>query len=219
MRDDQISTFAQLLHARADTHIANLADYGITPASLTDFQNLITAYTTTSQTPRTAISTRKTAIANLKQQFTDTNNWVKRVLDKLIISLKPDYPDFVAQYFNDRIIIDDGAHSVNVTVSGILTSNANGNPIANASIQLGPYTFTTAADGSFSKSFYISKPTTYNTVITATGFQTINTTYQFTPNVNQTQNFQMSPSAAVSTGTLQAPFPIQAQQRASVAHQ
>jgi hypothetical protein len=202
MRDDQISTYAQLLHDRANTHVANLADYGITPASVSDFQALINSYTATSQKPRTAISDRKTAVANLKTQFTDTNNWIKRVLDKLIIPLKPDYPDFVTQYFNDRIIIDDGAHSANVTVSGVLTSNADGTPIVGATIQIGPYTFTSAADGSFSKSFYISKPTTYNTVITATGFQTINTSYQFTPNVNQTQDLQMSPSAPVATGTL-----------------
>jgi hypothetical protein len=79
----------------------------------------------------------------------------------------------------------------NVTVSGLVKDNVTGALIANAEIVLGPHTFTSNANGEFSKSFYISQPTTYNITVTAEGYVPIDDTFQFTPNVDVTQDIDM----------------------------
>jgi hypothetical protein len=106
-----------------------------------------------------------------------------------------------AAKYNDYIIYDtpSGGPTPNVTVSGILTDNVTNNPIAGAQFVMGPHTFTSGADGSFSKSFFIETATTYNITITATGYETVNSTVQFTPNVNVEQDLQMTPDVSVGS--------------------
>jgi len=89
-----------------------------------------------------------------------------------------------------------------VTLSGILTDNVTGNPIAGATFVVGPYTFTTEGDGSFLQKIEISEPTTFNVTITAAGYVTESTTYQFTPGVDINQDVQMAPEAPAATGTM-----------------
>lgn len=109
IRDDSITTFARLLHSRATTHLANLADYGVTVASLSAFQTLINTYDSDSQKPKIAIDDRKAAVTSLKTQIKDSLVWTKKVLDKLVIPLRATHPDFVAAYLNDRAIVDTGS--------------------------------------------------------------------------------------------------------------
>jgi hypothetical protein len=111
LRDDQLPTYSQLIADRLNTNLASLADYGITAGTITNFQNVIDSYNTVSQTPRTAIATRKAATANLKVQFKEIATFLKKVLDKLVITLKPTYPIFTEEYFYDRNIYDDGGAS------------------------------------------------------------------------------------------------------------
>jgi hypothetical protein len=92
------------------------------PSTITNFQNLIDAYTSVSQSPRSAASSRKAAVASLKVQFSDLRKFFKKVLDKLVITLKPNHPIFVEEYFNDRNIYDDGSPSNSLqTYEGTLT--------------------------------------------------------------------------------------------------
>jgi hypothetical protein len=89
-----------------------------------------------------------------------------------------------------------------VTLSGILTDNVTNEPIAGAQFVVGPYSFETEGDGSFLQKFEISEPTTYDVTITAEGYVTESTIYQFTPGVDINQNVQMSPEAPAATGTM-----------------
>jgi hypothetical protein len=111
LRDDQLPTYSQILVDRLNANLAGLAEYGITAGTITNFQSLIDSYNAISQTPRSAIATRKAAIANLKVQFKEVATFLKKVLDKLIITLKPTYPIFTEEYFYDRNIYDDGGAS------------------------------------------------------------------------------------------------------------
>jgi len=109
LRDDQLPTYAQLIAQRQTDHLADLGSYGVTAASIGDFQALITLYTTASPTPRSAINTRKAAVAGLKTQFKDISVYLDKVVDKLVLTFKTTQPGFVEQYFNDRNIFDDGS--------------------------------------------------------------------------------------------------------------
>jgi len=88
-----------------------------------------------------------------------------------------------------------------VTLSGVISNNVTGNPIANAQFTVGPHSFTSDANGNFSKTFTIDVPTTYNVTITADGYEDEDTTYQFTPGVDLTQDVQLSPKVGSISGT------------------
>ncbi len=122
LRDDQLPTYANIILLRLNEYIPSLSDYGITPSSISAFENLISVYSTATATPRSAIATRKTAVQQLKVQFTETNKFLRKVLDKLMKSIENDQPTLVSQYFNDRIIYDDGGPSNTIQVyEGTLT--------------------------------------------------------------------------------------------------
>ncbi len=122
LRDDQLPIYAQLLYDRLNTNLAALADFGINTGTLTNFNSIITYYNAVSQSPRSAMSTRKAAVADLKVQFKDVSNYLKKVIDKLVITLKPTHPFFVEEYLNDRNIYDDGGPSNTIQVyEGTLT--------------------------------------------------------------------------------------------------
>lgn len=122
LRDDQLPTYANIILLRLNEYISSLSDYGITTSSISAFENLISVYSTATATPRSAIATRKTAVQELKVQFTETNKFLRKVLDKLMKSIESNYPTLVSQYFNDRNIYDDGGPSNTIqTYEGTLT--------------------------------------------------------------------------------------------------
>lgn len=81
------------------------AEYGITPAELTQFEQAIKAFDSMKSTPRTIITSGKTHNANIPALLRNIRNTFYR-LDKLILIFETDHPDFVSQYKNARIIID-----------------------------------------------------------------------------------------------------------------
>jgi hypothetical protein len=82
----------------------------------------------------------------------------------------------------------------NVSISGILRDAETNQPIEGAVVVVGPKSDTTDADGAFEIHFYISQPTTYNVTITKAGYQPVNTTVQFAPDVNVVQDTELSPA-------------------------
>lgn len=106
IRDDELIPQAQLIHDRAEAHIADLADYNLTAANLTALQTAIDDYAAGTQTQRTALSGRTTATANLNDLFDETDNLLETQFDKQIESLRAEHPNFVNTYFATRKIID-----------------------------------------------------------------------------------------------------------------
>lgn len=159
LRDDQLPTYASLIAQRQTDHLASLAGYGVTAASITAFQDLITLYTTASPLPRSAISTSKAAKESLKTQIKDISAYLKKVVDKLVLTFKTTEPGFVAQYFNDRNIYDDGSSgsetilaTVQNTIAIASTSNAGPYPPGTQKIRMtvitnGPLEFGLSTDG------------------------------------------------------------------------
>lgn len=109
-RDDELAPFCGFIHDRANERRAALADYNITPATLTDLQTAIDAYAADVPKPRAAISNRKTVNANLKTLFRELGELFDR-FDRQIETLRESSPDFVNTYFSTREINDPAKRS------------------------------------------------------------------------------------------------------------
>jgi len=108
-RDNILKDISQVIHDEADKVIANLADYGKTPADLTQLQKEIDDYAAILAKPRTAIGARATATTNLVELFKQGDNILKNRLDKLMVSYQNSEPVFYQTYQNARNIVDLGA--------------------------------------------------------------------------------------------------------------
>src|SRR6266481_4817033 len=100
---------------------------------------------------------------------------VKSRMDKIVVAFKAANPDFVDQYFANRIIVDPSTSATRLT--GTVTAAATGLPVAGADIEavsnnkFGPKT--TGSATSDAKGKYAIKPlppVTYNVTVTVPGF-------------------------------------------------
>jgi len=104
-RDEALAPRCQMIHDRAQTNLVALDDYGIKAAQLENLQTAIDNYSPETSRPRHAVSSRKTANANLAVLFKE-NDILKNQMDKLIELYHAAYPDFVQIYESTRIIVD-----------------------------------------------------------------------------------------------------------------
>jgi len=168
-RDEQLAPRCQIIHDKGIEFKTQLADYGITDATLADLQAAIDSYSATSPKTRTAISTRKTLKSNLAEEFRQLDAVLKKRIDKLINIFRDSHPDFVKTYESNRIIPDPP--TTTTQLKGIVTNSADGTPIKGATVtivELGKIAKTDSAGK------YQFKPAilgTYTIRITATGFQ------------------------------------------------
>lgn len=93
------------IHAAATTHLAKLADYGITQAKLTALKKKIDAFEAALAKPRQQIATSSAATQTLAQQFTMADTILNKRLDKLVYQFKDSAPDFFNAYQTARSIV------------------------------------------------------------------------------------------------------------------
>ena len=105
-RDNELATRCQNIHDKGTANLVALTDYGITTALLANLQTAITNYSAETPKPRTALSGRKTANANLAALFKENDALLNDQLDKLAEIFKTTNPDFVKTYVSNRIIVD-----------------------------------------------------------------------------------------------------------------
>ena len=91
-----------------NTHVANLADFNVTPAKMTAATNLLTLLSELNSMPTTERSNGKVLRQLLFKQVTDLTNLVKSEMDPLVNSLQEDETQFVEQYFAARRIQKTG---------------------------------------------------------------------------------------------------------------
>lgn len=92
----------------ANTHAADLVDYGIAAADLAELDALVIAFEDQVQNPRAAISERATATGALQALFDETDIILKEQLDKLMEVYRNTSFQFYSQYKKARLIIDLG---------------------------------------------------------------------------------------------------------------
>jgi len=168
-RDTILIDMCQLIHDEANNVVTNLADYGVTPAELTDLQGKIDDYEAIVAGPRNAITDRSTATIELENLFITGDDILTNKLDKLITQFKQSDPEFTTQYANSRKIIDMGGAATGL--KGKITDSSTGDRIVSAIVEI-PELETdrkTNKDGMYH--FKKVRPGTYSLSASAKGYQ------------------------------------------------
>lgn len=109
LRDDQLAQRCQIIHTKANDHIAALTVLGVNAATLTVLQNAITAYAAKSATPAAAKAAKKANAADLRNLFKETDSMLKLQLDKVMEPYKATHLTFYNAYKAARLIPNLGA--------------------------------------------------------------------------------------------------------------
>lgn len=132
-RDTILKDICQLVHDEANNLIAELAEYGKTPADVEKFRKTIESFDAILAKPRTAIALRKTATSKLVELFKNNDNIIKTRLDKLVENFQQSQPKFYKEYKTARIIINTGSQTTALIVT---INDQNGNPIQKVSARI-----------------------------------------------------------------------------------
>ena len=168
-RDTIIIDMCQLVHNEANNVLADLADYGITAAELTDLQGKLDDYEAIVAGPRDAITDRASATAELESLFVTGDDVLNNKLDKLMTQFKQSDPGFHVQFYSSRKIVDSGRPGTGL--KGRVTDSATGDRIKKAVVDI-PQLETgrkTNDDGTYN--FKKVRPGTYSVSITAKGYE------------------------------------------------
>ena len=143
---------ANLIIGIANANAGNILDKGITAVVLGDLQTLITEYENAVSGPRTVISDKKTATAQLAVLFDQTDELLKDNIDGLILQFKIPNNDFFRNYFNNRIILDLGTQ--HTRLGGTIT-DSEGNPLEGVTVTAVGADLEEVSDG---EGIYLFKP-------------------------------------------------------------
>jgi len=108
-RDAVIGQRCQGVYAEAMA--VDLVDYGVTAADLTELQKAIDAYVATIGSPRSALTVRKGATAEISALVKDSLKILNNRMDKLMNDFTESAPAFHQEYFDARMILDIGGRS------------------------------------------------------------------------------------------------------------
>jgi len=112
LRDTEIDDRAQVVLDLANAHLAALADYGITAATLTALDGAIDAYSAIVESPRSATNKVKSITEAIADNFEKADKALEDVLDRLMRGFEKTAPDFFREYEAARIIVDrPGSHN------------------------------------------------------------------------------------------------------------
>ncbi len=108
IRDTEVVSMATSIHTSALANVAALADYGVTPAVLTDLQTKTAAFSTALGDRESSVAERVGAGAALGDLFDRMDDLLKDELDRLIETVRESERDFYNEYFAARVIKDIG---------------------------------------------------------------------------------------------------------------
>jgi len=102
---------AQLVRDRANTYIAPLAPYNITPALVTALQDKINAFGAVIGSPRAARSTKKSKTEAIADQFVLLEGYLEGQ-DNLMVTFRTSQSEFFDSYKAARELVDTGGRKV-----------------------------------------------------------------------------------------------------------
>ncbi len=108
-RDAVVGQRCQAVHADGVGASAALAAYGVDAGALTALQTAIDAYVAVIGSPRTALTVRKGATAEMAMLVKDSMKILTERMDKLMTMFATTAPRFHQEYFDARIIVDNAA--------------------------------------------------------------------------------------------------------------
>lgn len=108
-RDEQLPPACRIIYDLATANSVALVDYGITAATLVNFDTVINNYRQKIAAPRNAISLRSASVKSIADTFSQADQILKERMDHLIVLFKTTNVYFYNTYKNNRIIIDTPA--------------------------------------------------------------------------------------------------------------
>ena len=108
MRDTELIGWSEGFYNTVAPVGEQLADCGITGATLADLRAKIDQFKAATESRETGSAAQKAAHAKLNGLFRETDQLLTNVIDKLVLSLKLDHPDFYNAYQASRVIRDIG---------------------------------------------------------------------------------------------------------------
>ena len=106
LRDSELLIKAQYLHDIAQTNIADLANFGVAEANLTNLQSLIDTYKSSIEVKDTSFAEKSAARESLSKLFDDANEILKEEIDMLMELFRTSDSDFYNSYKSARVIRD-----------------------------------------------------------------------------------------------------------------
>lgn len=106
IKDDTMAAYCTHRYELVNDNLLAMADYGITAATMSTWQDAITDYDGAVATPREAVNTKSTHTDNLKTVFDDTMKLLKENIDPVMLNFKTSDVALYNGYVKARIIID-----------------------------------------------------------------------------------------------------------------
>lgn len=106
VRPHQRVQLAQMVHDLLVPIVAELADQGVTPATLDAFQASIDTATAAASAPREAVAQRRAATEQLREGFRRVDEMIQDHFDAILLPLKQTHPEFYLRYKAARMLID-----------------------------------------------------------------------------------------------------------------
>jgi hypothetical protein len=120
----KMASIANIVYKQALTLTTEINQKGITATTLADFHNLIQQFDELGQAPRAAKSERKAATQNLKTLIHQTDSFLKKNLDNLMLQFASSDRSFYGRYRNNRNIIDLGTRHRHLESTDPQTENS-----------------------------------------------------------------------------------------------
>ncbi len=134
LKDDLLVPVVNNVYEAVAGNAAALQSYGITDALLQAFKAGIERYSEAVPRPRGAKSERITSADNTKQLVREIDNLLKNELDKLVMAIEPDNPDFVATYKTSRFIYNPATQTTQLR--GTVKDELQKLPVGNVTVEL-----------------------------------------------------------------------------------
>ena len=116
-RDTDIVGICDVILSKAIENKGNLADYDVSDAMISDFQNAISSYSEAITKPQLGKAEIKNANENISQYFKEANEILRNRLDLDIEVFKKSNTDFYSEYKTSRMIISSGKRTTSLIVS------------------------------------------------------------------------------------------------------
>jgi hypothetical protein len=134
LKDDLLVPVVNNIYQALANNAAALQSYGITDPLLQAFKAGIERYNDTVPKPRGAQSERITTAGNIKQLIKEIDALLKNELDKLVVAIETDNPDFVATYKNCRFIYNPATQTTQL--KGKVLNALEKVPVGNVTVEL-----------------------------------------------------------------------------------
>lgn len=134
MRDEELVNANEMLYAMINENQANLIPYGISKDVADAYKLAMENYKSAVPAPRNAVAMRKAYKDKLKELFKEADNILKNKIDKLVLPLKKDNPEYWSAYKANRRIVSSATNSTAIRI--LLKDEKTGEPIADANVQI-----------------------------------------------------------------------------------